>query len=284
MQTVLVVGVGLIGGSFGQALRERGLARVLGHGRDANRLAPALTQGVLDEVVHDLADAVAHADVVLLGVPVGAMRAAMTSIAPALRADALLMDVGSAKASVVADARAVWGSVPAQFVPAHPLAGSERSGFAHGSGGLFEARTVVLTPVAETDPGAVARARQLWGAVGARVQLLTPEAHDQALAATSHLPHLAAYALAASLAARADAAQLSALGAGSLRDGTRVALSDPALWRDIALANAGPLRQALVEYRALLERMDRVLAAGDGEALEALLREGQNAARSLRQP
>lgn len=284
MPTVLIAGVGLIGGSLGLALRQRGLAQVLGHGRDPQRLRLAAAQGVIDEVVDDLSGAVARADVVLLGVPIGSMRAAMDLVAPALRADTLLLDVGSTKCSVLADARAVWGEAPANFVPAHPLAGSERSGFEHASATLFEDRAVVLTPVPETQPRAVERAREFWCAIGARVQVMTPDAHDRALAATSHLPHLAAYALAGSLGQRCDAAQLAALAAGSLRDGTRVALSDPALWRDIALANAGPLREALAAYRAALEQMDLALTAADGAALEAQFRAGQAARQALRIP
>jgi prephenate dehydrogenase len=280
---VLIAGVGLIGGSLALALRARG-THVTGHGRDATRLAAAVRAGVLDAICEDLAEGAAAADVVVLAVPVGVMRAAMAALAPGLAPGTLLTDAGSTKGSVIADARAVWGDVPANFVPAHPLAGSERSGFEHARADLFSGRRVVLTPLPDTARGALAAAHALWEEVGAIVVEMTAPAHDAALAATSHLPHLAAYALMASLARRADASALWPLAAGGLRDTTRIAGADPALWRDIALANREALRTALREYRAVLDGFDAALERGDGTALAAVFEQARAARAALSGP
>lgn len=277
---VLILGVGLIGGSLALALRARG-AQVSGHGRDPAHLQGAVDAGVLDTVCVDLAAGVAAADVVVLGVPVGSMRQALAAIAPVLGDHTLVMDVGSTKQSVADDAVAVWGTPPPGFVPAHPLAGSERSGYAHARADLFSGRRVVLTPLPSSATSAVGRARALWEGVGAKVSEMTPQAHDAALAATSHLPHLAAFALMAALGARDDAAALWPLAAGGLRDTTRIAGSDPVLWRDICLANRHALRALLHDYRAVLGAADRALETGDGAALEALLRRAHAARAAL---
>lgn len=276
----LILGVGLIGGSLALALRARG-GYVEGHGRDAERLLGAVRAGVLDSVCTDLDAGVAAADLVVLAVPVGAMASAMRAVAPALRPDALLTDVGSTKGSVVADALAVWDTPPANFVPAHPLAGSEHGGYAHARADLFSGRRVVLTPLSSAAPEATARARELWRGVGAEVTEMTPAAHDAALAATSHLPHLVAYALMAALAARPDAERLWQLAAGGLRDTTRIAASDPALWRDICLANRQALGAALADYRRVLGALEAALESGDDATLMDVFERAQRARRAL---
>ncbi len=272
VERLCVVGVGLIGGSLARAARAAGLCReVVGAGREAASLERARALGVVDRWSLDPAEAAAGAALVVVAVPVGAMGAVFRALAPAVRAGAVLTDVGSVKAAVVATARRAFGAVPARLVPGHPIAGTERSGVEASFAELFRGQRVVLTPLAETDPGALGLVEALWRGVGATVERMSPEAHDRALAATSHLPHLLAYALVDLLAAleaegRGD---LFPYAGGGFRDFTRIASSDPALWRDICLANRGPLLELLGRYGAALEGLRRALEAGDGEALLA---------------
>ena len=281
MAHVVIIGLGLIGGSLARDLRRCG-HRLTACGRDAARLAPAIGLGIVDAVATD-ADwqaAVAGADVVVLGVPVGRTREVYARIRPHLAAGAVVTDVGSTKCSVVRDLKALCGQLPARFVPGHPIAGTEHSGFAASVEGLFAGRTVVLTPTADTDPAATARVTALWHEVGAQVLTLTPEQHDAALALTSHLPQMLAYTLMGQFA-EASGVPLAPLVGSGFRSLTRLAGSDPAMWRDVSLANRAQLSLTLRRYMERLGELAAAVDAGDAARLEKLFAAAQAAHRQL---
>ena len=270
-ERLAVAGVGLIGGSLALAAREAGLAgEVVGIGRRPERLRRAAELGVVDRWTTEPAEGVAGADLVVLAVPLGATRALMEALAPGLGPEAVVTDVGSAKRAVVEDARAALGDAFARFVPGHPVAGTERSGVEAAFATLFRGRRVILTPVAETAPEAVARVRALWEAVGAEVVEMDPARHDRILAATSHLPHVLAYTLVDLLAGLAEHEEVFANAAGGFRDFTRIASSDPVMWRDICLANREAIVEMLDRYGEALAAVRAAVAGADGAALERL--------------
>jgi prephenate dehydrogenase len=282
-ERMAVAGVGLIGGSLALAARRAGLVReVVGHGRSAANLDVALGAGVVDRVEVDPGDAVAGADLVVLAVPVGACAALAERMRPRARAGAVLTDVGSVKAGVVAALERRWQAV-GPVVGGHPLAGSEASGAGAARADLFTGRRCILTPTATTPPAAVARMRALWEGVGARVEEMAAEVHDDILARVSHLPHLVAYALVGATAgARTeDGRRVLDYAASGFLDTTRIAASRAELWRDIALANATALAGALAEFRAALERLEHLVAGGDGAGLEEALEDAAAARRAL---
>jgi prephenate dehydrogenase len=237
--------------------------------------------GIVDAVADDWASAVAAAELVVLGVPVGALRETYACIRPHLSADAVVTDVGSAKGSVVRDIAGLCGGrLPARFVPGHPIAGTEHSGFAASVEGLFVGRRVVLTPTVDTDPAAVERVSDLWRQAGAHVLTMTPQAHDAALALTSHLPQMLAYTLMGQFAEAGDDALAQLIGSG-FRGMTRLAGSDPVLWRDVALANRAQLSLALHRYLERLGELAAAVDAGDGARLGKLFAAVQDAHRRL---
>ncbi|MDH5351618.1 MAG: prephenate dehydrogenase/arogenate dehydrogenase family protein [Betaproteobacteria bacterium] len=271
---VAVLGVGLIGGSFALALKAARLAgHVVGIGRGAANLRLALEQGVIDSIGADAAGA----DLVLLAAPVAQYPALFAALAPVLKPGALVTDAGSTKRDVIGAARAALGDKLAQFVPAHPIAGAERSGAAASSAELFRGRRVVLTPLAENPAGAVQAIEEVWQACGARVTRMQAAEHDAVLAAVSHLPHLLAYALVHEVAARENSAQLFGFAAGGFRDFTRIASSHPEMWRDICVANRDRLPEEPDRYAEKLQALRPLVAAGDGAALEKLFAEARAA-------
>ena len=281
---LVVVGVGLIGGSFARALRAAGgVSEVVGVGRSAANLGHAQASGLVDRV-HTLDQPWTHeardADVVMLATPVAQYPWLLATLAPHLGPHTVVTDAGSTKQDVVAAARATLGPALARFVPGHPVAGSERSGAAAADARLFHGRQVILTPLAETNPQAQARIASLWQAVGARVTLLSAEAHDLMLATVSHLPHLLAFALVDLIARRPDAAHVLEHAGSGLRDSTRIAGSSAEMWRDIALANRVALRESLAAYRGVLGELDDALARGDDAALMATFQRASDARRA----
>ena len=279
IERLWVIGGGLIGGSLARALKEAEyVGNVVGVGRGAANLALARERGIIDEASHDPAAAVRGADMVLLAVPVGSVEAVCRQLAPALAEEAVLTDAGSVKGAVAAQVRRAFGGrVPARFVPGHPIAGTEQSGAGAAFAELYLGRRVLLTPLAETDPDATARVEAMWRAAGAEVERMTVAHHDEVLAATSHLPHLLAFGLVDSLARQEESREIFRYAAGGFRDFTRIASSDPVMWRDICLHNAEAILAALGAYRADLAELERAIAAGDGEALEAIFRRAKAA-------
>lgn len=280
---LVVVGVGLIGGSCALALRAANAVReVVGVGRSRANLEEALARGIVDRawtLDEPWTDELRHADVVLVATPVAQIAPILSVIAAHAGPSTVVTDAGSTKGDVVAAARVAFGARIGRFVPAHPIAGTEHSGAAAAFPTLFRERTTVVTPLPETEADATAAVRAMWERCGARVIALAPEQHDRIFAAVSHLPHVLAFALVAQLAARPDAADLFAHAASGFRDFTRIAGSSPEMWRDIALANRAALAEALADYRSMLDRMAEAIAAGDGEALERLFARASDARR-----
>ena len=266
-----IVGVGLMGGSLAKDLRRLSLCgEVIGCSRKRENLERARELGIIDAYYLDPAKAVAGADLVVLAVPLGAMAAVMAAMSPGLASNAVLTDVGSAKCSVIEAARAVFGAMPENFVPAHPIAGTEHSGVEAARQGLFQGCRVILTPTAQTRPEAVNRVRDMWQAVGAEVLEMDPAHHDQVLAATSHLPHMLAYTLVDMLGQMEERVEMFRYAAGGFRDFTRIASSDPQMWHDICIANRDALVDALEQFQADLGVAVAAIRDGDGKTVKEI--------------
>lgn len=277
---VLIVGVGLIGGSFALALKRAGqVGEVVGIGRHPEALARALELGIVDRVSDDYADALRGADLVLLAAPVAQTGAILAALLPHLEPQTIVTDAGSTKCDVVAAARAALGDRVHQFVPGHPIAGSESNGPDAALAGLYQGKKCVLTPLAENAAADVERVAAAWRACGAVIHTLSPDDHDRVFAAVSHLPHLLAYALVDDIAARPHADLLFQYAASGFRDFTRIAGSSPEMWRDISLANRSALLSELDAYLAQLTSMRAMLAAADGVGLQAIYATAQRARR-----
>jgi prephenate dehydrogenase len=271
---VAVIGVGLIGGSFALALKAAKLCgHVVGIGRGAANLQLAKERGIIDSIAADASDA----DLVLVATPVAQYPQVLASIARRLKPSAIVTDAGSTKRDVVAAARAALGARISQFVPAHPIAGAERSGAAAASADLFRGKRVVLTPLQENSAESVKAIEAAWAACGASVSRMSPQEHDAVFAAVSHLPHVLAYALVHEFAGRGNAAQLFGYAAGGFRDFTRIASSHPEMWRDICVVNREPLLAELDRYAEKLRALRPLLERGDGAALEKLFTEARAA-------
>jgi len=274
---VTIVGVGLIGGSLARALKAAGQAeRIVGAGRSEQSLVRARQLGVVDAYDTDIGAAVRGADVVVVCVPLGAMRAVFEALRPAVGPDTVITDAGSAKGSVVSDALAVFGEIPPGLVPGHPIAGTERSGVDASFAELFRERRVILTPLPQTRRDAVETAAAMWRDTGAEVVEMSVDHHDEILAATSHLPHMLAYGLVDTLSRWEGAGEIFEFAAGGFRDFTRIASSDPVMWRDICIANRGALLYALQRYRDDLDALIGMVARGDAERIETVFRDAKS--------
>jgi prephenate dehydrogenase len=266
--TVVIFGVGLIGGSFALGLKAAGAARrVIGLGRNPANLRRALELDVIDAASDDPA-AVAGADLVLLATPVGQMGKVMGAIAPHLTPGTVVTDGGSTKQDVVALARRLLKDRSAQFVPGHPIAGAEHSGVAAARADLFRGRKVVLTPLPENSARSIRRVRAAWRLCGARLFRMQAAEHDRVFAAVSHLPHLLSFALVDQVARHPNGKQLFDYAAGGFRDFTRIASSHPEMWRDICIANRKALLAELTGYQRELAEVKQLLQKGDAAGLE----------------
>ena len=264
-----IIGVGLIGGSFALAVKQAGAVReVLGVGRSAASLDLARQHGLIDRAV-DFAEA-GQGDCILLAMPVGDTVAVLAQLAPHLKTRAVVTDAGSTKANVIVAAKASLGARFSDFVPGHPIAGSECNGPLAARADLFQARKVVLTPTPGTRSDAQALVTALWTVTGAQVETLDAKLHDQIFAAVSHLPHLAAYALVNELAKRENSAEFFRFAASGFRDFTRIAGSSPEMWRDIALANRDALLNELDAYITALQNLRSAISAEDAATLLAV--------------
>ncbi len=266
---IALIGFGLIGGSIARGAREQGLAgEIVTTARSARTRARVLELGLVDRVAETNAEAAKDADLVILCIPVGACGAVAQEIADHLKPGAIVSDVGSVKGAVVRD---MAPHLPAgvHFVPAHPVAGTEHSGPDSGFAELFINRWCILTPPAGTDPAAVERLRAFWAGLGARVEIMTPDHHDLVLAITSHLPHLIAYTIVgtADELAQVTSSEVIKFSAGGFRDFTRIAASDPIMWRDVFLANKDAVLEMLGTFTEDLSKLTRAIRRGDGEAL-----------------
>ena len=268
VRRLAVVGVGLIGGSLARALREAGeVGEVVGCGRGRENLERGVALGVIDRWTHSVAEAVDSADLVFVAVPLGAMHGAFAAMRDHLAPDAVVTDGGSAKASVVADARAALGARIASFVPGHPIAGTERTGVEASFATLYRNRRVILTPLPETAPAATQRVEAMWRACGAEVTAMSVEHHDEVLAATSHLPHMLAFGLVDALARLKENDEIFRYAAGGFRDFTRIASSSPVMWRDICVANRDALSRMLERFAEEMNDLADTIRRGDGDHL-----------------
>ncbi len=273
---VAFIGLGLIGSSLARSLRANGLAKtIVASSRSERTIRTALEIGLIDEGFSDAADAVKNADLVVLAMPVCATQAVLESIKHNLKSTVIITDVGSTKGNVVAAAEAVFGTVPARFVPAHPIAGSEQSGVLAGKANLFDRHKVIITPLAHSDADAIAQVQQMWQAAGAEVLTMTVQRHDEVLAKTSHLPHLLAFSLVDTLARESQNLDIFRYAAGGFRDFTRIAGSDPTMWHDIFFANEHGIVAALDGFSEGVARLKAAIVAHDSDAVLGILTRAQ---------
>jgi cyclohexadieny/prephenate dehydrogenase len=268
IRRVAIIGLGLLGGSIGLAITARGLAiATTGFDRDPAVRAKAVTRGLVGQVCETAAEAVANADLVILCVPVGAMGDAARDLAPGLAPDAIISDVGSSKEAV---AYALTAALPgACIIPAHPVAGTEQSGPEAGFATLFLGRWCIITPPEGADPAAVAALSDFWTQLGSKVELMDAAHHDLVLAVTSHIPHLIAYTIVGTASDLEDVTQSEVIkySAGGFRDFTRIAASDPVMWRDVFLSNKGAVLEMLGRFSEDLTALQRAIRSGDGDTL-----------------
>ena len=268
IERLCIIGVGLLGGSLARALREAGACQeVVGAGPNVANLQTAVDLGVIDRFETDLAAAVTGADMVVVCVPLGAMEEVFARIKDQLEEHAVLTDAGSAKGSVVEAARHAFGHVPGFFVPGHPIAGTEQSGVEASFSSLYVDRRVILTPLPETQVNATDRVREMWQAAGAQVVSMDPVHHDAVLAATSHLPHVLAFSLVDTLSRLDETDEVFDYAAGGFRDFTRIASSDPVMWRDICVANGDAIQLMIEHYVDDLQKVSKAIQNQDGEQL-----------------
>ena len=265
-----IVGLGLLGGSVAKAARAASLAQeIVGVGRNPKSLEPALRERAVDRITTDLAEGVHGADMIVLATPVATLERQLPAVWEAASSHALLTDVGSTKAGIVRAAEALGASRPLGFVGSHPMAGSNLSGFSVARADLFSGATVILTPTDRTPSEPIKRVTEFWEAMGGRVTIMDPATHDRAVAAISHLPHLVVDALVAAVVDM-DPRFLDVAARG-FKDTTRIAASDPAVWREIFQQNREALAEALAVFRGALGRLEGILAAGDDAAIESAL-------------
>src|SRR5438552_5512324 len=273
-----VIGCGLMGGSFALALKRAGMVRrVIGYSKSPSTTEQAKRLGVIDTAAESALLAVSGSDIVLLAVPVSATEATFKAIRHLLEPTMLVMDVGSTKRDVVDAARRVLKDRIVSFVPAHPIAGKEVSGIGHADAALYQGRQVILTPIAQTSPDLLQKATDVWSAIGSQVLRMSPENHDAAFAAVSHLPHMLAFAYFNSVAKQPAGRDFLSLAGPGFRDFTRIAASDPAVWRDILVSNREELLKPSRRFRHTLDAMEHVIKTGNVEALEDLIRNASDA-------
>jgi prephenate dehydrogenase len=268
-----VIGCGLMGGSFALALKKAGLVkRVVGYSKSPSTTELARKMGVIDVVAESALLAVAGSDIVLLAVPVSASEATFKAIRHLVEPGVLFMDVGSTKRDVVDAARRVLRERIGSFVPAHPIAGKEAAGIQHADALLYSGRQVILTPLPQTSAEMVQKATDAWSGIGAQVLKMSAENHDAAFAAVSHLPHLLAFAYFSAVTNQPAGKDFLSLAGPGFRDFTRIAASDPTIWRDILLTNREEVLKQASRFRHTMDALELIMRTGNGEALEQMIR------------
>jgi prephenate dehydrogenase len=267
-----LIGCGLMGGSFALALRRAGLVkRIVGYSKSPSTTERARQMGVIDVEAPSALLAVSGADIVLLAVPVSASEATFKAIRHLITPNTLLMDVGSTKRDVVDAARRVLRDHVGCFVPAHPITGKEVSGVEHADANLYSGKQVILTPIERTYTVQLQQAVDVWSALGCNVVKMSPQSHDAAYAAVSHLPHLIAFALINGISGQANGKDYLSLAGPGFRDFSRIAASDPKIWRDILIANREELLDQSRIFQQTLQSLEKLISSGDGDALESLV-------------
>jgi prephenate dehydrogenase len=275
-----VIGCGLMGGSFALALKRAGMVRrVIGYSKSPSTTEKAKKLGVIDTIAESALLAVSGSDIVLIAVPVAATEATFKAIRHLIEPGVLIMDVGSTKRDVVDAARRVLKEHIVSFVPAHPIAGKEAAGIGHADATLYNGRQVILTPLPQTSPELLQRATDVWAAIGSQVLRMTPENHDAAFAAVSHLPHMLAFSYFNSVARQPAGRDYLSLAGPGFRDFTRIAASDVTVWRDILMSNREEVLKQTLRFRHTLDAMEHAIKSGNAEALEDMIR-GASDARS----
>ncbi|WP_027150283.1 prephenate dehydrogenase [Methylobacter tundripaludum] len=267
---ICIIGVGLIGGSIARAARQRGLSNtIVGYGRqqDEQNLQTAKQLGVIDDYMLDLAEAVQGADCVVIATPVASIESIFAHLKPLWSDDTIYTDVGSTKGSVIAAAERVFGVVPNNLVPAHPIAGAEQSGVTASINDLFLNKRLIITPVGNTKPEAVQKIQVFWERLGSLVSVMDVQHHDGVLAATSHLPHILAFALVDMLGHKDEQSEIFQYAAGGFKDFTRIASSDPTMWKDICAANKDEIIPLIEQLKGELDKIQRLLETDDSQQL-----------------
>jgi len=268
---VALIGVGLIGGSLARALKKHDLCQsIIGFGRSQEELEKAVELGVIDNFGSDIKETVKDADLVIVAVPMSAFESVFSAMADVISDDTVITDVGSAKNSVIEAAKSAFGDLPSGLVPGHPIAGTEKNGVEASFDSLFENRQIILTPTEKSAAGAIEKVEKMWQAVGAETVQMTAEHHDQVLAATSHLPHVLAFSLVETLGKMHESSEIFRYAAGGFRDFTRIASSDPTMWRDICLNNKTAILSVLKKYERHLKTLEIAIEAQDAEAINEI--------------
>lgn len=278
LNKIVIVGVGLIGGSFAKGLKQAGLVNeMVGFGQNTDNLQKGIELGVIDSFTTDIAEAVTDADLVFLAVPLGAMHSVLQQMEPYLSSDTIVTDGGSAKGEVIRSAEAVFGKLPVNFVPGHPIAGKEKSGVTAADAELYVDHRVILTPTEITSVQALDTVKGLWSALGANIEIMQAQQHDEIFAATSHLPHLLAFSLVDMLNEHKELGDVFQYTAGGFRDFTRIASSDATMWRDISLQNSEAIAKWLKEYAANISHLTELVESRDSEALFKIFTDAKKA-------
>lgn len=278
IRRLAIIGVGLIGGSLARALRAAGqVEQIVGCGRGRENLELGVELGVIDTYTHEVSEAVAGADMVFVSVPLGAMRTVFEQMNGHLGREAVVTDGGSAKGSVINDFYAVCSEHTQQFVPGHPIAGTEHKGVEASFAELYQNRRVIITPTAASSADATRRVTEMWQACGAEVVEMAVDHHDRVLAATSHLPHMLAFGLVDALARMEEHEEIFRYAAGGFRDFTRIASSNPTMWRDICISNGTALSRMISSFADELHALADSVEKGDGERLLEIFQRAKDA-------
>ncbi len=282
IERLAIIGVGMIGASLALALKQaRAVNHVVGCGRNQLNLQKGMDLGVIDSYTASIAEAASSANVVVIATPLGAMKQVFEQIVDIVAENTVITDTGSAKGSVIKVAQTVLGDKISQFVPGHPIAGAEKSGVEAGLADLYQNRRVIITPLKSTDPEAVAKIESMWQACGASIEYLGVEHHDKVLAATSHLPHMLAYGLVNYLSSLNDHDEIFKYAAGGFRDFTRIASSDPVMWRDVCISNGEALLILIEGYKNELDQVSVAIRDGDQDRLLELFGKAKSERDSL---